>query len=62
MTKDVKEAGSQPANMQAGEATDSPRVVSAQQLFAGDREICIDHEGERYLLRITRRNKLILQK
>jgi hemin uptake protein HemP len=41
---------------------DMPKVVSAQQLFAGEREICIEHEGERYRLRITRRNKLILQK
>jgi len=38
------------------------RKVDARQLFAGDREIWIDHEGVRYRLRITRRNKLILQK
>jgi hemin uptake protein HemP len=41
---------------------DSPKVVSAQELFDGQREICIEHEGEVYRLRITRRNKLILQK
>ncbi|MSQ96215.1 MAG: hemin uptake protein HemP [Gemmataceae bacterium] len=40
----------------------SPKVVSTQELFAGEREICIEHEGEMYRLRITRRNKLILQK
>jgi hemin uptake protein HemP len=45
-----------------GECQDSPRVVSTQELFQGKHEICIDHEGERYRLRITRRNKLILQK
>jgi hemin uptake protein HemP len=28
----------------------------------GRREILIEHEGVRYRLRITRRNKLILQK
>ena len=39
-----------------------PRVVSAQEIFEGDREICIEHDGENYRLRITRRNKLILQK
>ena len=39
-----------------------PRVVSTQEIFAGEREICIEHEGEIYRLRITRRNKLILQK
>jgi len=37
-------------------------VVAAKQLFGDHREICIDFEGVRYRLRITRRNKLILQK
>ena len=38
------------------------RIVAAQELFAGAREICIEHGGVHYRLRITRRNKLILQK
>jgi hemin uptake protein HemP len=46
----------------ADEPKDTTRIVSAQELFQGDREICIEHEGEIYRLRITRRNKLILQK
>jgi hemin uptake protein HemP len=37
-------------------------VIAAEQLFKGEREIFIDHAGERYRLRITRRGKLILQK
>ena len=37
-------------------------VVDSQKLFQGQREIWIEHEGERYRLRITRRGKLILQK
>jgi hemin uptake protein HemP len=37
-------------------------VVSSQQLFGSGREIVIEHAGVRYRLRITRRNKLILQK
>jgi len=37
-------------------------VVEAEKLFGDRREICIDLEGVRYRLRITRRNKLILQK
>jgi hemin uptake protein HemP len=37
-------------------------VVRAQELFQGRREIIIEHQGVRYRLRITRRNKLILQK
>jgi hemin uptake protein HemP len=39
-----------------------PRVLHAQDLFRGDREIWIELDGTRYRLRITRRNKLILQK
>jgi hemin uptake protein HemP len=40
----------------------APRIVRAEDLFDGDQEIWIDHAGDRYRLRITRRNKLILQK
>jgi hemin uptake protein HemP len=40
----------------------APRLLEAQQLFRGEREIWIEHAGTRYRLRITRRNKLILQK
>jgi hemin uptake protein HemP len=39
-----------------------PRIISTQELFDGRREILIEHAGEQYRLRITRRNKLILQK
>ena len=38
------------------------RVIAARDLFDGRREILIEHEGECYRLRITRRNRLILQK
>ncbi|MEO2090264.1 MAG: hemin uptake protein HemP [Gemmataceae bacterium] len=38
------------------------RVVRTEDLFGDLREIWIEHDGERYRLRITRRNKLILQK
>jgi hemin uptake protein HemP len=37
-------------------------IVDARDLFRGQREIWIEHAGVRYRLRITRRNKLILQK
>jgi hemin uptake protein HemP len=40
----------------------STRIVRAEDLFAGTREIWIDLAGVRYRLRITRRNRLILQK
>jgi hemin uptake protein HemP len=39
-----------------------PVVVDARVLFQGQREIWIEHAGVRYRLRITRRNRLILQK
>ena len=38
------------------------KPISSTQLFAGQKEVCIEHDGVRYRLRITRRNKLILQK
>ncbi len=41
---------------------DPAPVVQAKELFGECREIVIEHEGERYKLRITRRGKLILQK
>jgi len=39
-----------------------PKIVDARELFGNRREIWIELEGVRYRLRITRRNKLILQK
>ncbi len=46
----------------ADEPQGNVRIVPAQEIFQGEREVCIEHEGEIYRLRITRRNKLILQK
>ena len=37
-------------------------VIPANQLFGERKEVWIEHNGERYRLRITRRGKLILQK
>jgi hemin uptake protein HemP len=44
------------------ELSDPPRILNAEELFGDKREVLIDLEGVRYRLRITRRNKLILQK
>ncbi|QJW97494.1 hemin uptake protein HemP [Frigoriglobus tundricola] len=41
---------------------EAPRLLSADELFAGKREVWIELDGTRYRLRITRRGKLILQK
>lgn len=38
------------------------KVLSAQEIFEGRREVIIELEGVQYRLRITRRNRLILQK
>lgn len=39
-----------------------PVLIDSRQLFSGRDEIWIEHEGERYRLRITKRGRLILQK
>lgn len=46
----------------AAKEPDQPRLIDADALFQGSREVWIEHEGVRYRLRITRRRKLILQK
>ena len=38
------------------------RSVVSAELFAGAKEVVIEHEGERYRLRCTSRGKLILTK
>ncbi len=43
-------------------AADAMLSVTSEQLFRGARTLCIEHAGQRYLLRITRENKLILTK
>ncbi len=40
----------------------SPRVVSAAFLLRDQRELVIEHAGERYRLSLTRNGKLILTK
>ncbi len=47
-----------PRNQQPGIV----RTLPSSTLFGADREIWIEHDGTRYRLRITKRNKLILQK
>ena len=50
-----------PAEEPPHPAADCP-VFPAEGLFKDGREVWIDHQGERYKLRITRRGRLILQK
>jgi hemin uptake protein HemP len=51
----------QPQYPPARGSTPLPRLDSAE-LFASRREVVIEHAGECYRLRLTRRNKLILTK
>ena len=44
------------------QSAEPPRVLNAEEIFAGKREVWIELDGVRYRLRITRRGKLILQK
>lgn len=45
----------------SGAADDSP-LLNSRMLFAGGRQVRIDHHGQTYTLSITRENKLILTK
>jgi hemin uptake protein HemP len=60
MTRDgtvpVREPGARPAEAK------EPPAVEASQLLAGGREVVILHRGERYRLRVTQHDKLILTK
>ena len=58
----MAEAGNPPEAQSKDGAPQPPKTVDAQELFSGAREIWIEHAGVRYRLRITRRDKLILQK
>lgn len=37
-----------------------PRTITSRMLFEGAREICIDHDGRLYRMRITQNGKLLL--
>ncbi|WP_081686791.1 hemin uptake protein HemP [Chitinilyticum litopenaei] len=37
-------------------------ALSSRQLLQGQRQIVIEHRGERYILRVTSQGKLILTK
>ncbi len=63
MTERPKKDGAEPSKDEPREEPQGPpKTISSSQLFGEDREVHIEHEGEVYRLRITRRGKLILQK
>ncbi len=51
-----------PSHPQTRSSFEPARVVTSQSLFLGDTVIGIEHQGELYLLKITRQKKLILNK
>ena len=53
----------QPAEpLRSAESRPAMPPVSSEQLLRGATTLAIDHAGQRYLLRVTRENKLILTK
>jgi len=44
------------------EKTENRPRIDSQKILAGATTVEIDHAGQRYLLRVTRENKLILTK
>ena len=45
-----------------GPIASAERSIVSAELFAGAKVVVIEHEGERYLLRLTSKGKLILTK
>jgi hemin uptake protein HemP len=62
MPDDPTPLGTPTDDGEAPESRSGHRTIRTEELFGDNREIWIEHDGERYRLRITRRNKLILQK
>ncbi|WP_438752534.1 hemin uptake protein HemP [Pararhizobium sp. O133] len=57
MTPNEQDAGPAPAP-----ANQTQRIVESRELFRGDNEILISHDGAIYRMKITRQGKLILNK
>lgn len=59
---DDKTPAPAPAPAPAPTPAPAPRTYESTELLAGAREVLIHHAGETYRLRVTRNDKLILQK
>ncbi len=51
-----------PTQAQATAQSDLPSRLSSSQIFCGRKTVEIDHGEQRYTLRVTKDNKLILTK
>jgi hemin uptake protein HemP len=60
----MKNSPAKPVRGESLEAPNTPKIqiIDVQELLAGGREAILIHAGERYRLRVTARNKLILTK
>ena len=61
MTEPTPSPGSQPPGERQS-STRQPRVWQSVEIFQGAKVVLIEHQGEVYQLRVTRQNKLILNK
>jgi hemin uptake protein HemP len=48
--------------IRSGAPAAQSRIIDSRSLFGDQREVRIEHDGELYLLRLTRLGKLILTK
>ena len=66
MTESQKDGGRSRLRLDAAEIPAFPsrgvKLLRSRDLFADVREIVIEHEGEHYRLRATKKGKLILTK
>lgn len=58
----IRPSDSLPTSAADDSITSGPRVIQSQDLLQGQREVLIEHAGERYRLLLTRNGKLLLQK
>ncbi len=56
----ISPVGSEPNNID--KAALAQTRLRSSDLFNGHQQLCIEHEGEVYVLRITKQRKLILTK
>ena len=55
-------AGPQPSRSSIAPPPREARHIDSRHLLAGGKELVIEHAGQRYHLRLTRNDKLILTK
>lgn len=55
-------ASRRPESLHKGAPPPDPRMIDVRSLLGSDRFVTIEHGDNRYVLRMTRNNKLILTK